>query len=349
MRDVDDSWPQPGAKLHHSVGTWPLLLDDETESIECTPGSMLKLHAHAWPAGRATVILRLRPQGAETEVSIEEQATAGPGALVPRLAQDPMLSWRNTETLRRLAYLAERREAGMSAAAQTSRSVDFQGLRIEYDERVLTPRPWTAAQSMWAADLIAVAPPGPVLELCSGAGHIGLLAVTLAPRRLVCVDADPVACGYLRRNAGRAGIRVDVREGRMDEALASDERFAVVIADPPWVPTAEVTRFPEDPVTAINGGADGLDLVRSCLDGHRPAPPARRLRPDPGRPRRPGRPPGRAAGRPRRPPPGRGPRVRARRPRPDRPCCGAGTARTDVSRATAYRSISKAPGLPIDQ
>ena len=111
MRDVDDAWPQPGAKLHHSVGTWPLLLDDETESIECTPGSMLKLHAHAWPAGRATVILRLRPQGAETEVSIEEQATAGPGALVPRLAQDPMLSWRNTESLRRLAYLAERREA----------------------------------------------------------------------------------------------------------------------------------------------------------------------------------------------------------------------------------------------
>jgi methylase of polypeptide subunit release factors len=153
----------------------------------------------------------------------------------------------------------------MRLAAEASRSVDFQGLRIEYDDRVLTPRPWTAAQSLWAADLIGAAPPGAVLELCSGAGHIGLLAVTLAPRRLVCVDADPVACGYLRRNAGRAGIRVDVREGRMDEALTSDERFAIVIADPPWVPTADVTRFPEDPVTAINGGADGLELVRSCL------------------------------------------------------------------------------------
>jgi release factor glutamine methyltransferase len=154
----------------------------------------------------------------------------------------------------------------MSTATETPRSVDFQGLQIEYDDRVLTPRPWTAAQSVWAAELIGVAPPGPVLELCSGAGHIGLLAVTLAPRRLVCVDADPVACGYLRRNAGRAGIRVDVREGPMDQVLTSDERFAVVIADPPWVPTDDVTRFPEDPVTAINGGADGLDLVRGCLD-----------------------------------------------------------------------------------
>ena len=111
MREVDAPWPEPGAKLHHSVGTWPLLLDDETESIECRPGSLLHLHAHAWPAGRADVTLRLRPQGAETEVVIEEQATSGPGALVPRLAQDPLLGWRNTETLRRLAYLAEGREA----------------------------------------------------------------------------------------------------------------------------------------------------------------------------------------------------------------------------------------------
>jgi Polyketide cyclase / dehydrase and lipid transport len=111
MREVDETWPEPGARLHHSVGTWPLLLDDKTESVECHPGSMLKLHAHAWPAGRAEVALRLRPQGAQTEVVIEEQATAGPGALVPRVMQDPLLKWRNVESLRRLAYLAERRVA----------------------------------------------------------------------------------------------------------------------------------------------------------------------------------------------------------------------------------------------
>ena len=154
-----------------------------------------------------------------------------------------------------------------AVAEQTSpRWVDFEGLRIEYDARVLEPRQWTARQSRWAADLIASAPPGPVLELCSGAGHIGLLAVSLAPRSLVCVDADPVACAYLRRNAARAGIRVDLREGRMDEVLDGDETFAVVIADPPWVSTHDVGRFPEDPLSAIDGGADGLELVRSCLE-----------------------------------------------------------------------------------
>ena len=156
----------------------------------------------------------------------------------------------------------------MSSTAEhrASRVVDFDGLRIEYDDRVLEPRPWTAAQSRWAAELIAAAPPGPVLELCSGAGHIGLLAVTLAPRSLVCVDADATACDFLRRNAAHAGVRVDVREGRMDKVLEADERFAVVIADPPWVSSDEVERYPEDPLLAIDGGPDGLDLVRACLD-----------------------------------------------------------------------------------
>jgi methylase of polypeptide subunit release factors len=144
--------------------------------------------------------------------------------------------------------------------------VDFEGLRIEYDARVLTPRPWTAAQSRWAAELIRTAPPGPVLEVCAGAGHIGLLAVTLAPRPLVCVDLDPVACGFLRRNAALAGVPVDVREGPMDAVLGEDEEFAVIVADPPWVRTTDVSRFPEDPVTAIDGGEDGLDLARTCLD-----------------------------------------------------------------------------------
>jgi methylase of polypeptide subunit release factors len=147
-----------------------------------------------------------------------------------------------------------------------ARYVDFEGLRIEFDARVLEPRPWTAEQSRWAAELIRVAAPGPVLELCSGAGHIGLLAVTLAPRYLVCVDADPVACAYLRSNAAAAGVPVDVREGPLDQVVREVERFPVIIADPPWVPTAEVSTFPDDPTTAIDGGDDGLTLVRACLD-----------------------------------------------------------------------------------
>lgn len=116
MRDVDDHWPAVGAQLHHSVGVWPLLLDDTTEVTDAHPESLLAVRARAWPTGEAQVTLRLRPQGAETEVEIEENAVSGPGALVPGLVEDPLLGWRNTETLRRLALLVEGRESRAAAS-----------------------------------------------------------------------------------------------------------------------------------------------------------------------------------------------------------------------------------------
>ena len=148
----------------------------------------------------------------------------------------------------------------------------FGGLRIAYDDRLLAPRAWTALQSRWAADVLEDAPPGPVLELCSGAGHIGLLAISRQPRPLVCVDDSPVACSYARLNAESAGLAglVDVRERDLDDAVAPDERFALVLADPPWVPSDQTHRHPEDPPAAIDGGPDGLDAARACLRVARP-------------------------------------------------------------------------------
>ncbi|GGU37753.1 methyltransferase [Nocardioides albus] len=145
--------------------------------------------------------------------------------------------------------------------------IRFGHLDIDFDDRVLTPRTWTVRQSEWAAELAAGLPDGPMLELCSGAGQIGLLAAAMTGRRLVCVDANPVACAFARANADRAGLSrlVQVREGSIEQALDPDERYSLVIADPPWVPTAQVGRYPEDPRMAIDGGADGMLVAETCL------------------------------------------------------------------------------------
>ena len=145
--------------------------------------------------------------------------------------------------------------------------LDFDGLTIAFDTRVLRPRPWTAEQARWAADLLRDLPPGPVLELCSGAGQIGLAAVRRTDRTLVCVDADPTAIEFGRINASQAGLApsVEFRLGRIDEVLRPGETFRLVIADPPWVTSAEVTRYPDDPRSAIDGGDDGLTVARLCL------------------------------------------------------------------------------------
>lgn len=147
-------------------------------------------------------------------------------------------------------------------------SLEFGGLTITFDDRVLRPRPWTVAQSRWAAELMTQAPPGPVLELCTGAGHIGLASVAENRRRLLCVDLSEAAVGLCRANTRAAGLghRVEVRQGRVDEVVGDAERFAVVLADPPWVPAAQTGTFPEDPLLAIDGGDDGLAVARTCLE-----------------------------------------------------------------------------------
>ncbi len=149
-----------------------------------------------------------------------------------------------------------------------SETIDFGGLRIAFDDRVLRPRGWTENQSNWAAELLPELPRGDVLELCSGAGQIGLLAVADFPgRRLVCVDVNPAAAELTTANAGAAGLRhrVEMRHGLISEVLAPGERFPLIIADPPWVRRSETQRYPEDPLLAIDGGDDGLDVVRECV------------------------------------------------------------------------------------
>ena len=109
MRDVDDTWPTVGSRLHHSVGSWPLLIDDTTEVLEVEEDRRVLLLARGWPAGQAHVEITLEPRGSDTIVTIVEQATAGPGALLPKAVQDPQLHLRNIEALRRLAYVVEGR------------------------------------------------------------------------------------------------------------------------------------------------------------------------------------------------------------------------------------------------
>lgn len=154
-----------------------------------------------------------------------------------------------------------------SLASSPVQGMRFGELDIAYDDRVLVPREWTLAQSDWVGELLLVVPEGDALELCCGVAHIGLHGLLHSRRRLVVVDDNPVACEHALANAERAGMadRVEVRQGRVDGALAPDERFALVIADPPWVSSVRVGDFPEDPVHAIDGGEDGLAMVRTCL------------------------------------------------------------------------------------
>lgn len=110
MRMVDDGFPAVGTRLHHSVGSWPVLIDDTTEVLASDPGRRLLLKARAWPAGTADVELVLHRDGDGTLVEMNEASSAGPARLVPKPLEAAGLRWRNVESLRRLAFVVEGRE-----------------------------------------------------------------------------------------------------------------------------------------------------------------------------------------------------------------------------------------------
>ena len=107
MRAVDAGWPRPESRLHHSVGVWPAVIDDVTVSLEWSPPTRAVFQAKGWPIGEATVTLDVKRRGDGCVVRLQEEPAAGPGRWVPPFLTQPLLVWRNAETLRRLAFLAE--------------------------------------------------------------------------------------------------------------------------------------------------------------------------------------------------------------------------------------------------
>jgi uncharacterized protein YndB with AHSA1/START domain len=111
MRAVDDGWPQVGTRIHHSAGVWPAIINDETVVLSADPSRCIELRAKGWPMGEADVKIELEAADEGTLVRIREDAATGPGRLGPGPLREPMLRWRNTETLRRLTFVVKGRGA----------------------------------------------------------------------------------------------------------------------------------------------------------------------------------------------------------------------------------------------
>lgn len=107
IRSVDPGWPAVGSQIHHSVGPWPLVIQDRTEVLASEPNSLLELHARMWPAGAARIRLTLVPhEGGGCEVRMAEEIVEGPLRSLPHAAQAALLRPRNTESLSRLLDIA---------------------------------------------------------------------------------------------------------------------------------------------------------------------------------------------------------------------------------------------------
>jgi release factor glutamine methyltransferase len=154
----------------------------------------------------------------------------------------------------------------------------FRSLDLAVDRRVLIPRPETEwlveAVSEYLATHETPARAPRVLDLGTGSGCIALALAHEHPRaEIVATDASEGALEVARANAGalRLAHRVTFLRGEWLDALATDERFDVIVSNPPYIAALDASALPRDvhdhePHAALFGGDDGLADLRTIVD-----------------------------------------------------------------------------------
>ncbi|MFF8691994.1 putative protein N(5)-glutamine methyltransferase [Streptomyces sp. NPDC015144] len=203
------------------------------------------------PPTRSTVVTALRSAGcvfAEDEAELILAAAGDPAALEAMVGQrvaghplEHVLGW-----------------------------AEFDGLRITVGPGVFVPRRRTEFLLHQAA---ALARPGAVVvDLCCGSGALGAaLAARTGPVELHAADVEPAAVRCARRNLTGTGR---VYEGDLFEPLPATlrGRVEILLANVPYVPTDDVGLLPpearvHEPRVALDGGPDGLDVLRRVAAG----------------------------------------------------------------------------------
>jgi ribosomal protein L3 glutamine methyltransferase len=192
---------------------------------------------------------------------------------------DPFLDARLTTAERKL--LSERIEARVTtrkpSAYLTGRSY-IQGIRIIVDERVIVPRSFIGEilfseyggeeDSLYLPDRFGVES---VVDICTGSGCLAILAAGLFPNAAVdAVDLSTDALEVARLNVAEhdLGERLTLHNGDLFGPLGN-KKYDLIITNPPYVDHDEMAVLPEEyltePAMALDGGPDGLDLVRRLL------------------------------------------------------------------------------------
>jgi len=151
---------------------------------------------------------------------------------------------------------------------------ELYGRPFTVDARVLVPRPET--ELLVEAVLQAIPRDWDVrlLDLGTGSGCVGITLALERPRaRVLATDLSPAAVEVARANAAALGAadRFEVRAGDLFAPVQDEPPFDAVIANPPYVPRGELPTLSaevrREPVEALDGGVDGLDVVRRIAAG----------------------------------------------------------------------------------
>jgi len=156
----------------------------------------------------------------------------------------------------------------------------IQGIPFHVDERVLIPRSYIG--ELLAVDTLfgpgGTLTPEPdaicsMLDLCTGSACLAILAALRFPdAHIDAVDLSADALAVAKRNLDLHHLQGRISLYQGDLFTPVDRcRYDLILANPPYVPTAGLAGLPpefrHEPVQALDGGMDGLDMIRRIIDG----------------------------------------------------------------------------------
>lgn len=149
---------------------------------------------------------------------------------------------------------------------------EFYGRRFAVDPRVLIPRSETELLVEAALRAVPKDAPARVLDLCTGSGCIAVSIAADRPQASVwATDISHAALEVAKANAARHQVdgRVSFFQGDLFSAFPEDATFDVIVSNPPYIKRGDLAALQKEvqrePVTALDGGEDGLHLLRQII------------------------------------------------------------------------------------
>ena len=176
-----------------------------------------------------------------------------------------------TDDVTHFLQLLESRGAGRPVSRILGRR-EFWSLNFEVTDAVLDPR--SDSETLVEAILRRRTDRDRalrILDLGSGSGCLLLALLSEFPNASgLGIDKSPLSVDVARRNANRLGLDDRSTFRVLDWSAGIQDRFDVMVANPPYIPSAEILGLAaevrlHDPTPALDGGADGLDAYRQLV------------------------------------------------------------------------------------
>jgi len=147
----------------------------------------------------------------------------------------------------------------------------FYGREILVDGNELIPRPDTEVLVENLLELTKNEGNLKLLDLCTGSGCVAIaIKAVRSDFEITATDFSEAALSCAKKNAVHNGVAIDFRSGDLFAAV-SGECFDAIVSNPPYIRTADINELmPEvrdyDPVLALDGGSDGLEVYRRIAE-----------------------------------------------------------------------------------